>query len=357
MVQLLLSPGSIRVRRVAWALLALIPISSAGRSIPKPASVDAPELLMDGGRRLTFERSFNSEREVRAKRGFFTKLKDAALGEPEYRSMVRPYGVAEDSRGRVIVTDPGAYGVHVFDFVQQKYKFVSHADGDHPLLAPQGVAVDQQDNIYVTDAEAGKVFVFSAAGKFERVIGALKGGEGIFKRPTGIAVDSAAERIYVSDTWRNQVFVLDMQGRVLRTIGKLGHAPGEFNFPTELRLQGAQLAVVDAMNFRVQVFDLSGGFLYSFGGAGDGIASIYRAKGLGIDSEGHFYLGDAFHNIVQVFDREGRLLYYFGKSAGIGDFDLPAGLSVDSSGRILVVDSRNQRVQVFHYFGGGGSAQ
>ena len=344
MVQLLL--------KSAAALWLLLPALAAARSIPKTsAAPDAPELLMDGGRRLRFERSFSSAREVRTKRGFWTKLKDAALGEPDYRDLVRPYGVAQDSRGRIIVTDPGAYGVHIFDFAQQKYKFLSHAEGDHALLAPQGVAVDSRDNIYVTDSDAGKIFVFGSDGKFQRVIGGLKGGEGIFKRPTGIAIDSGLQRIYVSDTWRNQVFVLDMQGAVLRTIGKFGHQPGEFNLPTELRLLGSDLAVVNAMNFRIQVFDKTGALRYAFGRAGDGLGDIFRPKGLGIDAEGHFYLGDALHHLVQVFDKDGNLLYYFGKAAGIGDFELPAGLSIDASGRILVVDSSNRRIQVFQYFG------
>jgi len=318
---------------------------AAGRPAPKaPIARDAPELRMDSGRRLAFERSFSSEREVKTKRGFWTKLKDAVVGEPEYRSLVRPYGVAEDSRGRVIVTDPGSYGVHIFDFAQQKYKFLSHDTGEDAMRAPQGVAVDRQDNIYVTDAEAGEIFVFGADGKFQRAIGALKGGEGMFKRPTGIAVDSEAQRIYVSDTWRDQIFVLDMQGSVLKKIGKVGHGDGEFSFPTELRFAGDDLAVVDAMNFRIQVFDRNGTFRYRFG-------DMYRPKGLGIDAEGHFYVADAFENLVQVFDREGHLLYYFGEAAGVGDFKLPGGLSVDGSGRILLVDSYHRRVDVFHYFG------
>ena len=92
------------------------------------------------------------------------------------------------------------------------------------MLTPQCVAVDAQDNIYVTDSESGKIFVFNSDGKFQRAIGSLKGGEGFFKRPTGIAVDSAAQRIYVTDTLRNQIFVTDMQGNVLQTIGSNGEA-------------------------------------------------------------------------------------------------------------------------------------
>jgi DNA-binding beta-propeller fold protein YncE len=60
---------------------------------------------------------------------------------------------------------------------------------------------------------------------------------------------------------------------------------------------------------------------------------------------------------VQVFDNQGRLLYYFGdKGTGLGQFQLPAGLHIDSSDRIYVVDSFNRRVQVFHYYGQGKQA-
>ncbi|MGA2131504.1 MAG: 6-bladed beta-propeller [Bryobacteraceae bacterium] len=333
---------------LALLLLAPGPVSARPHA-RAPVPADAPQLEMDGGRRLVFEGNFSSERDLRGKRGFWTKLKDAFAGEPEYRSLVRPYGVAADSRGRIIVTDPGSYGVHIFDFAQRKYKFLSHAAGENALRAPQCVAVDRQDRIYVTDSDAGKIFVFLGDGKLQRVIGELKGGEGIFKRPTGIAVDSEAQRIYVSDSWRNKIFVLDMQGSVVETIGKSGRGPGEFNMPTELRLDGPDLVVVDSMNFRVQVLDRSGAFRYEL--KSDGGADIFRPKGVAVDSEGHVYLADAFHNIVQVFDREDRLLYYFGKDAGIGDFQLPAGLFIDSSNRILLVDSYHRRVQMFHYFG------
>jgi DNA-binding beta-propeller fold protein YncE len=131
--------------------------------------------------------------------------------------------------------------VHIFDFAQHKYKFIQrNAKSKDSMRTPQCVAVDAQDNIYVTDSEAGEIFVFEPNGKYLRAIGSLKGGEGYFKRPTGIAVDSAAQRIYVTDTLRDEVFVLDMQGTILQTIGKTGDGEGEFNLPTELRLDGPE---------------------------------------------------------------------------------------------------------------------
>jgi hypothetical protein len=89
----------------------------------KPQAVPAPpELLLEGGRKLSFERVLSSERDIRGKPGFWKKPGGRDRGPPEYKRMVQPYGIAVDSRGRVIVTDPGVGGVHIFDTEQHKYK-------------------------------------------------------------------------------------------------------------------------------------------------------------------------------------------------------------------------------------------
>ena len=333
-------------------VLFTLPALAFGKAKPAPTEIKVPDLLLDGGRTVKFERIFSNDREVKPRKGFWTKAFDFVVGEPDLHFLVRPYSIVTDSRGRIIVSDPGAVGVHVFDFEQQKYKFLSRRDkSKDPMLAPQCVTVDDKDNIYVTDSEAGKIFVYDANGKYQHAIGSLKGGEGFFKRPTGIAVDSNAGRIYVTDTLRNQVFMLDMQGSVLAKFGKTGPANGEFNYPTELRLQGPNLIVVDAMNFRIQVFDRSGGFQYAIGQVGDNPGEMFRPKGVSLDSEGHIYIVDGLRGQVQVFDRSGQLLYYFGNGTGFGEFQMPAGIFIDHNDRIFVVDSYNRRVQVFHYYG------
>ena len=360
MVQLFLGKRALPIfcERVltAWlaGLLLVQPVyAAADKKKNEQVRVDIPELLLDGGRKLRFERMFSSEQEVKPKKGFWTKVVDVVIGAPDYHTMVRPYSITTDSKGRIIVTDPGAHGVHIFDFNKEKYKFLSRQDtGHNPLVEPQCVAVDAEDRIYVTDSASGKIFVFNPGGKMERVIGALKYGEGYFKRPTGISIDSAAQRIYVSDTLRNQIFEMDMQGNVLRKIGKPGTGNGEFNFPTELRLTGDSLAVVDAMNFRVQFFERDGGYRFSIGTMGRTRGQMYRPKGVAFDSEGDLYVVEALGSAVQVFNLEGQLLYYFGQhGTGAGEFQLPAGLCIDHEDRIFVVDSYNRRIQIFHYYG------
>jgi len=340
-------------------LLLLAPLWSATAAKKEnPKVLLPPDLLLQGGRKLTYERAFRTEKEVRRKPGFWTKVLDIVAGEPDYKELIRPYDIAVDSHGRAIITDPGARGVHIFDFEQHKYKFIQRAEKDRdPMLAPQSVAVDVADNFYVTDSESGKIFVFDASGKFKHALGSLKGGEGYFKRPTGIAVDSATQRIYVTDTLRDEIFVLDMQGQVMQTIGKHGTGNGEFHFPTELCLDDHSpddhsLMVVDAMNFRVQLVGRDGSFEGTIGQVGDSVGSLFRPKGIGLDSEGHLYIVEGLSGVVQVFDREGHLLYYFGGTGpGLGEFQLPSGLFIDHNDRIFVVDSFNRRVQVFRYYG------
>jgi DNA-binding beta-propeller fold protein YncE len=330
-------------------LLSLAPAFALKRSNP-PADKPWPELLLEAGRRLTYQQTLTSERDVSGKQGFWSKLAGIVAGAQEFREMVRPYGIAVDSHGRVIVTDPAISAVHIFDLAEHKYKQIDRWDkSKDAMIAPQGVAVDEKDNIYVTDSEAGKVFVFNPQGKTRKVFGSMKGGEGFFKRPTGIAIDRETHRVYVTDTLADRVYILDADGRVLRSFGRHGGGKGEFNFPTEVKVKDGVVVVVDAMNFRIQLFDRDGNFQAQIGTSGDPAGGIYRPKGVGIDSEDHIYVVDSELGMVQVFDRQGRLLYRFGNGTNFGQFLLPAGLFIDPNNRVYVVDSYNRRVQIFQY--------
>jgi DNA-binding beta-propeller fold protein YncE len=330
-------------------LLSLAP-AFALKGSKTPAEKPWPELLLEAGRKLTYRQSITSERDVVGKQGFLSKLAGIVAGAPEFREMVRPYGIAVDSHGRVIVTDPAISAVHIFDLAEHKYKLIDRWDkSKDPMIAPHGVAVDEKDNIYVTDSEAGKVFVFDPRGKTRKVFGSLKGGEGYYRRPTGIAIDRGTHRVYVTDTLADRVFILDADGHVLRSFGRHGGERGEFNFPIEVKVKDGLVAVVDAMNFRVQLFDRDGNYQAQIGTSGDPAGGIYRPKGIGIDSEDHIYVVDSEMGMVQVFDRKGRLLYRFGNGTNFGQFLLPAGLFIDRNDRLYLVDSYNRRVQVFQY--------
>src|SRR5690349_18463783 len=98
------------------ALLAGALAPCAGAADRKP---EATQLA--GGRRFQFVRSIDSEKDVSSRRGFWTKFVDVVAGAPKFRRMVRPYGVTTTSNGAMVVSDPGAEVVHVFDFDSKKY--------------------------------------------------------------------------------------------------------------------------------------------------------------------------------------------------------------------------------------------
>ncbi|MCS6767834.1 MAG: 6-bladed beta-propeller [Candidatus Nitrosocaldus sp.] len=67
-----------------------------------------------------------------------------------------------------------------------------------------------------------------------------------------------------------------------------------------------------------------------------------------IDRSGRIIVTDNLNNRIQVFDSSGNFLFKFGVPGyDPGGFTHPSGVSVDSNGNIVVADLHNYRVQVF----------
>lgn len=292
--------------------------------------------------RISFIRSIERPEDAGARQGFFSRLADIILGADD-EDIIKPYGLATDSTGRLLVADTAFKRVHIYDMYKGEYTSVDSA-GKALLEAPIGVALDSEDNIYVTDSGSAKVYAYSRDAGFLFPIAG-------FKRPTGIAIDKAEKRLYVVDTAEHLIKTFDLKGNHLGVIGRRGEGAGEFNYPVDIFIdRDGNVYVNDAMNFRVQIFDRTGKFRYAFGRHGDGTGDIGRPKGLAVDSEGNIYVADAVFDTVQIFDRDGRFLLNFGKlGREQGRFWLPTGLHIDSNDRVYVSDSYNKRVQIFEY--------
>ena len=79
---------------------------------------------------------------------------------------------------------------------------------------------------------------------------------------------------------------------------------------------------------------------------GDAPGQVIWPAGVAVDSQGKVYVTDEWLNRVSVFDGDGNFLNSWGSSGnGDGEFDGPSGIVIDSQDDVYIVDSRNHRVQ------------
>lgn len=296
-------------------------------------------------KRIAFVRAVSKPEDLNIRPGILKRVIDY-IGGRATAPIVSPYGIATDAMGRLYVVDTFLKRVHVFDAAGNHYSFFP---ADRTMLAsPVGIAIDQNDLVYITDSKQGVVYVFKDHGR--KLLATF--GQGIFKRPTGIAVNAKTSELLVVDTLQSRVFRFDLQNHAPKgSFGADGAAQGSFHYPTNICVTlSGDITVSDALNFRVQVFSPQGRFRFAFGRMGDAPGSFSRPKGVAADSDGNLYVVDGLFDNVQVFDKRGRLLMAFGgHGTGYGDFWLPTGIYIDHNDLIYVSDASNRRVQIFKY--------
>ena len=105
-----------------------------------------------------------------------------------------PRGICCDNTGRVIIADSNNDRIQVLTaegkFVRM---FGQPGDKDGHLKWPLGVAVNASRQIFVTEGTNNRVSIFTQSGTFLKCFG----GEGIMKKPCGIAVDSKCGTVLV----------------------------------------------------------------------------------------------------------------------------------------------------------------
>ncbi|MBI5875679.1 MAG: 6-bladed beta-propeller [Deltaproteobacteria bacterium] len=75
--------------------------------------------------------------------------------------------------------------------------------------------------------------------------------------------------------------------------------------------------------------------------------------GITVSSDNRIYVVDSENNRVQIFDQAGQFIKAFGaKGKETGQFRMPYGIAIGADGKLFVTDSKNSRVQVFDKDGG-----
>lgn len=263
----------------------------------------------------------------------------------------RPAGVAIDSKGRVLLVASQRGTVYIID---KEHKEVQRVRGDRgiALQYPYGLGLDSQDNFYVTDPPKHAVYKFNSAGSMVQAWGKDQG----LNNPTGVAFDEPRRRMYVVDSHAHTVFIFNMDnGQKIGTFGKRGIKPGDLNYPVSIAVnpQDGMIAITNTVACTVELFDANYKFIRRFGKQGVMYGNLARPKGLTWDNEGHIWVVDAAYNNFQIFDPKGNVYLFVGSFGNNpGQFNLPSGIFISRNNQVVVADQLNDRVQIFHFFGG-----
>lgn len=190
----------------------------------------------------------------------------------------------------------------------------------------------------ITRSPGEPMFVKLIYGKF---------GGGEFDKPMAVTV--ANDRIYMTDTNNKRVQILDREGNQIKIFGAWGSKPGEFQFPYGIAGDSkGRIYVADLFNGAVSVFDKDGKFISYFAEKSPKEKTFVMPAGLYINDD-KVYVTDVKKHQVMMFDTNGKLLKTLGKPgrAKPGEFMAPNAVTTDKEGNLYVVDTGNQRVQVF----------
>lgn len=232
-----------------------------------------------------------------------------------------------------------------------------------------GVGVDSHNDVWVLDrcgaascvgSNAPPIREFDASGRYIKSIGA-----GLFVFPHSLLVDKD-DNLWITDCGvrngrGNQVFKLSPDGHVLLTLGKrgvLGGSPDNFVGPTDVAIgQNGDIFVADGhaalalgggdfyghttssqgSRMRILKFSKDGTFIMAWGREGTGPGEFNVPHGVALDSTGRVFVADRGNNRIQIFAQDGK---YLGEWKQFGK---PCGIFIDANDNIYVSDSDSNK--------------
>lgn len=276
----------------------------------------------------------------------------AALAGPGFASTVlsgdqpeplaAPVRIAQMPGGKLVVSDYSANSVFVVGMSDLALKKRISVAG-HPVAVASGFG-----KIFVGNETMGRVEVYNPSGQFLYTLA----GNGSIRLPNSIAVNELTEQVLVLDAHEKVIKVFAVDGTYLYPLT----LPGALVNPMAMTLDVARgvLLVSDYGSFSsslfrrpqplIRLFDLTGNPLRTITG------SFARPQGLTVDSAGRLYVVDCLEGEVQVLDlisgQRLKKLGGFGSEPGQLSFPLDVVVSEEAQ-LVFVTDNRNARIATF----------
>jgi len=261
----------------------------------------------------------------------------------------RPWGVAVNQRGEIIVAENWRHCISIFSQGGEKIRtFGSEGCAQGQFNWPCGVAVDGDGNILVVDGSNHRIQKFTAGGKFLTAVGQKGNNHLEFSYPTGVAVNHRTGKVYISDQINCRIQVLNADLTFSGSFGSRGSGDGQFKSPLDITFDSTgNVYVADGRRDCIQVFTAEGKFLRKFGKSGSGDGELNFPSSVSIDSNDIVYVNEHHNHRVSMFTGEGQFLRSFGtKGDGPGQLNYPREIAVDKDGLVYISDSENCRITI-----------
>jgi DNA-binding beta-propeller fold protein YncE len=199
--------------------------------------------------------------------------------------------------------------------------------GAGTMVFPHGMHVDRNGNIWVTDGQDNRPRLARGA-------------------PPDSPLPPEPAKII-----GHQVFEYSPDGKLLMTLGKKGggrdaeyfYQPNAvFVAPDGSIFVSEGHSSTEGSTARVLKFDRNGKLLKSWGKLGKGLGEFDQPHALAMDSKGRLFVGDRGNNRIQIFDQDGNYLDEWTQ------FSRPSGIVIDRDDTIYVGDSESGSVNPAH---------
>ncbi len=253
--------------------------------------------------------------------------------------------------------------------------FGQRGEEDGQFIWALSVACHPDGRVFVSDEWLNRISVFSREGQFLGKWGRKGSGPGELHGPAGMVFESGGN-LLVADGENHRIQRFTADGEFVSTWGSGGNGDGQFNYPWGINVdQAGDVYVADWRNDRIQKFSPNGKFLMKFGSSGKGEGQFNRPTAVAVDSDGDIYVTDWGNDRVQVFNSEGSFVDLWTGDAGLSTwgklqlggntafwdqrasvpdmaekekkFREPVSVQVDAENRIMVLDGRRDRIQIY----------
>ena len=233
------------------------------------------------------------------------------------------------------------------------------------------VAVDSQGHIWVADrcganscknSKLDPIMEFDADGNFIKSFGAGK-----FLFPHGLYIDRN-DHLWLTDGqigegMGNDVLEFDRDGKVLRTLGVPGvmsdgqtfvdgvyafHEPNAVLVSPQGEIFVAESHTPNEGTHRIVHFDKNGKYVGWFGGIGIGLGRFNVPHALAMDSKGRIFIADRYNNRIQIFSQDGKLIDIWHQ------FGRPSGIYIDKNDILYSTDSESRTPVAYGFHPGWG---